>query len=406
MAYSYRARSKEGKIIRGNLEACSEVEVIQWLKERSFYPIEIVKIRTSRGKILRDSLQIMPPVRLKDKAIFFRQLATMLQAGITLGSALDMIAKQTQNYRLSQAIRDIKIMVDKGASLHVAMATRKEFSNLMIAIARAGEEGGILESSLDRLATFLERQDELRKKILSASIYPAVVMCFALFVVLLLVTVIMPKFASVLANLNVQLPLPSKVILGFSIWLSCYWYLPLFIVLFLVLGIYILSRRKETKARLDALRLGLPLFGDIWKKTVLVRTFRTFAALVQAGVPILSALEMTGGVSGSVLVEDAFAQLADQAKRGVSLGEAAKKIAIIPPLPTYMMAIGEQTGRLEIMVDKVADWFEFELDEKIKWLTSILEPLLIVSVGGVVALVVFAVFMPIIGSIQGLLNGF
>ncbi len=406
MAYSYRARSKEGKIIRGNLEACSEVEVIQWLKERSFYPIEIVKIRTSRGKILRDSLQIMPPVRLKDKAIFFRQLATMLQAGITLGSALDMIAKQTQNYRLSQAIRDIKIMVDKGASLHVAMATRKEFSNLMIAIARAGEEGGILESSLDRLATFLERQDELRKKILSASIYPAVVMCFALFVVLLLVTVIMPKFASVLANLNVQLPLPSKVILGFSIWLSCYWYLPLFIVLFLVLGIYILSRRKETKARLDALRLGLPLFGDIWKKTVLVRTFRTFAALVQAGVPILSALEMTGGVSGSVLVEDAFAQLADQAKRGVSLGEAAKKIAIIPPLPTYMMAIGEQTGRLEIVVDKVADWFEFELDEKIKCLTSILEPLLIVSVGGVVALVVFAVFMPIIGSIQGLLNGF
>lgn len=406
MAYSYRARSKEGKIIRGNLEACSEVEVIQWLKERSFYPIEIVKIRTSRGKILRDSLQIMPPVRLKDKAIFFRQLATMLQAGITLGSALDMIAKQTQNYRLSQAIRDIKIMVDKGASLHVAMATRKEFSNLMIAIARAGEEGGILESSLDRLATFLERQDELRKKILSASIYPAVVMCFALFVVLLLVTVIMPKFASVLANLNVQLPLPSKVILGFSIWLSCYWYLPLFMVLFLVLGIYILSRRKETKARLDALRLGLPLFGDIWKKTVLVRTFRTFAALVQAGVPILSALEMTGGVSGSVLVEDAFAQLADQAKRGVSLGEAAKKIAIIPPLPTYMMAIGEQTGRLEIMVDKVADWFEFELDEKIKCLTSILEPLLIVSVGGVVALVVFAVFMPIIGSIQGLLNGF
>ncbi|MBP8674990.1 MAG: type II secretion system F family protein, partial [Acetomicrobium sp.] len=398
--------SKEGKIIRGNLEACSEVEVIQWLKERSFYPIEIVKIRTSRGKILRDSLQIMPPVRLKDKAIFFRQLATMLQAGITLGSALDMIAKQTQNYRLSQAIRDIKIMVDKGASLHVAMATRKEFSNLMIAIARAGEEGGILESSLDRLATFLERQDELRKKILSASIYPAVVMCFALFVVLLLVTVIMPKFASVLANLNVQLPLPSKVILGFSIWLSCYWYFPLFIVLFLVLGIYILSRRKETKARLDALRLGLPLFGDIWKKTVLVRTFRTFAALVQAGVPILSALEMTGGVSGSVLVEDAFAQLADQAKRGVSLGEAAKKIAIIPPLPTYMMAIGEQTGRLEIVVDKVADWFEFELDEKIKCLTSILEPLLIVSVGGVVALVVFAVFMPIIGSIQGLLNGF
>jgi type IV pilus assembly protein PilC len=173
----------------------------------------------------------------------------------------------------------------------------------------------------------------------------------------------------------------------------------------LALTIYFLSRKKETKRKLDALKLKLPLFGDIWKKSVLARTFRTFAALVQAGVPILSALEMTADVSGNAVVEDAFAQLAEKAKRGASLGETAKKIKVVPPLAAYMITIGEQTGRLEDMVDKVADWFEFELDEKIKRLTSILEPVLIVFVGGVVALVVFAVFMPIIGSIQGLLNG-
>ncbi len=188
-------------------------------------------------------------------------------------------------------------------------------------------------------------------------------------------------------------------------WLSHHWYLPVGLVLLIILGVYVMARNKSTKKKLDAFRLKLPLFGDIWKKSVLARTFRTFAALVQAGVPILSALEMTGGVSGNSVVEDAFAQLSDQAKRGMSLGETAKKIMVIPPLAAHMIAVGEQTGKLEEMVDKVADWFEFELDEKIKRLTSVLEPLLIVFVGGVVALVVFAVFMPIIGSIQGLLKG-
>jgi len=405
MAYRYRARSKEGKIVQGTLEAYSKEQVLQWLRERAYYPIEIGEIEVPVAKTLKARLETMSTVKLKDKAVFFRQLATMLDAGITLGMALDMLAEQTENKRFAEAIREVKTMVDRGTSLSAAMATRKEFSKLMVAIARAGEEGGVLESSLDRLATFLERQDELRKKIISASTYPAVVMGFAIIVVFLLVTLIMPRLADVFTDLSVELPLPTRLVLGFSLWLSSRWYLPLVAVLLLVLTTYFLSRKKETKRKVDALKLRLPLFGDIWKKSVLARTFRTFAGLVQAGVPILSALEMTGDVSGNAIVEDAFAQLAEKAKRGVALGETAKKIKVVPPLAAHMITIGEQTGRLEDMVDKVADWFEFELDEKIKRLTSIIEPVLIVFVGGVVALVVFAVFMPIIGSIQGLLNG-
>lgn len=405
MAYRYRARSKEGKIVQGTLEAYSEEQVLQWLRERSLYPIEIEEAKERAAKTLKERLQAFSTIKLKDKAVFFRQLATMLDAGITLGMALDMLAEQTENKRFAEAIREVKTMVDRGISLSAAMATRKEFSKLMVAIARAGEEGGVLESSLDRLATFLERQDELRKKIISASTYPAVVMSFAIIVVFLLVTLIMPRLADVFTDLSVELPLPTRLVLGFSLWLSSRWYLPLVAVLLLALTTYLLSRKKETKRKVDALKLRLPLFGDIWKKSVLARTFRTFAELVQAGVPILSALDMTGGVSGNAVVEDAFAQLAEKAKRGVALGETAKKIKVIPPLAAHMIAVGEQTGRLEDMVDKVADWFEFELDEKIKRLTSIIEPVLIVFVGGVVALVVFAVFMPIIGSIQSLLNG-
>lgn len=405
MAYRYRARSKEGKIIQGTLEAYSEEQVLQWLRERACYPIEIEEVRERAAKTLKERLQAFSTIKLKDKAVFFRQLATMLDAGITLGTALDMLAEQTENKRFAKAIREVKTMVDRGTSLSAAMATKREFSKLMVAIARAGEEGGVLESSLDRLATFLERQDELRKKIISASTYPAVVMGFAIIVVFLLVTLIMPRLADVFTDLSVELPLPTRLVLGFSLWLSSRWHLPLVAVLLLALTTYLFSRKKETKRKVDALKLGLPLFGDIWKKSVLARTFRTFAGLVQAGVPILSALEMTADVSGNAIVEAAFAQLAEKAKRGVALGETAKKIKVVPPLAAHMIAVGEQTGRLEDMVDKVADWFEFELDEKIKRLTSILEPVLIVFVGGVVALVVFAVFMPIISSIQGLLNG-
>lgn len=405
MLYRYKARASDGKVVFGSQQAQSEAQVIQWLRERSLYPIEIEETKERATKTLRERLQAFSTVKLKDKAVFFRQLATMLDAGITLGMALDMLAEQTENKRFAETIKEIKTMVDRGTSLSAAMATRKEFSKLMVAIARAGEEGGVLESSLDRLATFLERQDELRKKIISASTYPAVVMSFALMVVFILVTVIMPRFASIFMDLDIRLPLPTRIILGFSMWMSHFWYLPVGLVLMLILVIYTMAKNKNTKAKLDAFRLKLPLFGDIWKKSVLARTFRTFAALVQAGVPILSALEMTADVSGNAIVEDAFAQLSDQAKRGMSMGETAKKIKVIPPLAAHMITVGEQTGRLEDMVDKVADWFEFELDEKIKRLTSIIEPVLIVFVGGVVALVVFAVFMPIIGSIQGLLAG-
>ncbi len=405
MLYRYKARASDGSVVYGSQQAQSNAQVLQWLRERALYPIEIEEVRERAAKTLKERLQTMSTIKLKDKAVFFRQLATMLQAGITLGTALDMLADQTENKRFAEAIRDIKTMVDRGTALSAAMATKKEFSKLMVAIARAGEEGGVLESSLERLATFLERQDELRKKIVSASTYPAVVMSFALLVVFLLVTVIMPRFAGVFEDLDVELPLPTRIVFATSMWLSHHWYLPVGLVLLIILGVYVMARNKSTKKKLDAFRLKLPLFGDIWKKSVLARTFRTFAALVQAGVPILSALEMTGGVSGNSVVEDAFAQLSDQAKRGMSLGETAKKIMVIPPLAAHMIAVGEQTGKLEEMVDKVADWFEFELDEKIKRLTSVLEPLLIVFVGGVVALVVFAVFMPIIGSIQGLLKG-
>lgn len=404
MLYRYRARTSDGKIVSGTQQAQSELQVLQWLKERSFYPIMIEEAKTASVKSFREKLQTISTVKLKDKAVFFRQLATMLQAGITLGSALDMLVEQTENRRLAEAIREIKTMVDRGTSLSAAMATRKEFTKLMVAIARAGEEGGVLESSLDRLAVFLERQDELQKKIISASTYPAVVMSFAVLVVFLLVTVIMPKFADVFSDIGVELPLVTRMMFAFSIWVSHHWYVPVGFVLGLVLLLYALSKGKATAAKLDALKLRLPLFGDIIKKSVLARTFRTFAALVQAGVPILTALEMTGDVSDNAVIRSVFVTMADQAKKGISLGETAKNIPVIPPLAAHMMTIGEQTGRLDEMTDKVANWFEFELDEKIKRLTSMLEPLLIVFVGGVVALVVFAVFMPIIGSIQGLMN--
>ena len=163
MLYRYKARSSDGRIVYGSQQAQSNAQVLQWLRERSLYPIEVEETKERAAKSLKERLETVSTIKLKDKAVFFRQLATMLEAGIILGSALDMLAEQTENKRLAGAIREVKTMVDRGTSLSAAMATKSEFSKLMVAITRAGEEGGVLESSLDRLATFLERQDELRK---------------------------------------------------------------------------------------------------------------------------------------------------------------------------------------------------------------------------------------------------
>lgn len=401
MEFKYKARSPDGKIVEGVIAEVSQDAAVAAMRSRGLTLITLTgRGREGRSESFGEIIRKMATVPLRDKVIFFRQLATMIKAGVTLGNALDILRDQTRNPRLKDSIRRVKMSVDSGFSLSGALRTRGEFNTLMVSIVSAGEEGGNLDESLDRLATFLERQDELRRKIVSAVTYPAVVILFAFFILYILVTVVMPRFSQVFKGLNVPLPELTVTVFNFSEWMAEYWYIPLLVFAAFIISVVMMNKNKNTKPLIDRIKLKLPLVGDIFFKSAMARSNRTLSSLVESGVPILKSLEMTAEVTDNAVIGKAYTALRDAARKGASLGDTAKNISTFPVMIAHMMKVGEETGQLETMLDKVAGWFEMELDEKIKRLTSILEPMLIIVVGGIVAMVAMAIFTPIVTAIQ------
>lgn len=403
MRFKYKARNPKGETVSGFMVADSQEQAALLVRQRGLLPLSFDSTLKEKKEPFLDRLRKIGTIPLKHKAVLFRQLATMISAGINIGSALDILVAQTVNKRLSAAVKEVKRLVDSGLSLSAAMRTRTVFSTLMISIVRAGEEGGTLDASLDRLATFLEKQDALRSKIVSAIAYPAVVMSFSLLVVYILVTFIVPRFAKVFGSMGIELPLVTRLIFNFALWMGEKGYVVVIGFFALIFMIILFNRMRSTKPTMDRIKLKLPILGDIIYKTIMARTNRTLSALVEAGVPILMALEMTAEVAGNSVAEKAYVDLKEAARRGQALGETASQSKVFPLMVAHMITVGEQTGRLEEMLAKIADWFEMELDEKIKRLTSIIEPLLIIFVGGIVALVASAIFLPIVGAIQAML---
>lgn len=405
MLFNYRARDLQGAAVEGQIQAQTTEQVVQQLRQQGLVPVRIVEaknLQTGKASLL-ERLESISTVSLRDKAVFFRQLSTMTKAGVTLASALDLLSRQTQNKRLARAIVEIKDLIDKGQPFSAALRPQKIFSPLMVAMVAAGEEGGLLDESVERLASLLERQDALHKKIVSAVTYPALVLCFAFVMLYAVVTFIVPRFAKILGGLGVPLPALTRYIFSASLWLQRYWYVPVLVILLAVVAFYLLGKNEKARPMVDGLKLKLPVAGDILHKTILARSLRTLASLVEAGVPILSVLDMTASVAGNAVFESAFARLSDASRKGRPMGEEARKCGVFPPMVTHMITVGEQTGQLEGMLNKVAEFVEVELDEKVKRLTSILEPLLLIVIGGVVGVVVLSIYLPIISSVQALM---
>ena len=403
MDFRYRARNAEGKMVKGAHVAQSQYQVVQWLRDQNLVPVSVTEHKGGTRVPILDRIRLHLGVSLKDKAVLFRQMATLLGAGVVLGNALSVVSDQTKNVRLARSMREVKRLVDSGNSLSAALRSRSEFSPLICSIIEAGEDGGMLDTSLERVAYFLERQEELRKKIISAVTYPAAVSLFALLVLWVLITVIVPKFAMAFRSLNVELPKVTTITFRFAIWLNEKWYVFTGGVLVFVLLVVLLNRMKKTRPMMDAIKIKLPLVGDIFYKSIMARSLRTLSSLLEAGIPVLNALEMSAGVANNIPVEKAFMGLRDAARKGKGLGETAKTMSIFPLMVAQMIVVGEETGKVDAMLNKVADWFESELDEKIKRLTSILEPALIIAVGLVVAMIASAIYLPIVGAIQALI---
>ena len=406
MTYSYKVRDAQGRLVIGTLEAESVAVVAGKLRQMGYVP---VSIENSAPRSL-SSRDIKIPflsgrIKIKDVAVFSRQFATMINSGLTLLRSLSILADQTENKELARIIGEVRKDVERGSSLSAALAKHpKAFSRLYVAMVRSGETGGSLDAVLLRLATTIEQQVALRRKVKSAMTYPVAVGAIVVLIVIAMLIFVVPMFKGMYGDLDATLPAPTLILVAVSNAMKTFF--PLF-VLGAGFGIWWLRRYVATPAgrrRWDAFKLRAPIFGQLTHKTALARFSRSLAALVRSGVPILDALEIVSETAGNTIVGDAVADTQAAVKSGESLARPLEAHPIFPPMVTQMIAVGEETGALDELLEKIADFYDAEVEATVDALTSLIEPLLIVFMGIAVGGMVVALYMPmfsIIGKIDG-----
>jgi type IV pilus assembly protein PilC len=398
--YTYKVRDKAGKVLAGSIEADSTTLVANKLRQMGYVPLAIDKKATTG--VSKELHLFKPRVKIKDIAVFSRQFATMINSGLSLLRSLNILEEQTESKALAEMLKEIRMDVEKGSSLSQALARHpKAFNRLYVAMVRAGETGGVLDSVLLQLADTIEKQVELKHKIKSAMTYPVAVLALVVLIVTAMLLFIVPTFKGLYADLGGTLPLPTRLLLGVSTILKK-WFLLVFAAE--AVGLWMFKRWIQTdkgRAVWDAAKLKIPVFGKLVHKTALTRFSRTLASLLRAGVPILESLEITSETVGNTVVSNAVIEMQDGVKQGEPIAKRmAEHAEVFPPMVTQMLAVGEETGAVDTMLDKVGDFYDQEVEALVNALTSLLEPALIVVLGGAVGGMVIALYMPMFNIIK------
>jgi type IV pilus assembly protein PilC len=399
-SYAYRVRDREGKMLGGTLEADSEEAVVTRLRQLGYSPISI-EAEKSAGLKTELRLPGAGRVKLKDLALFSRQFATMINSGLSLLRALTILGEQTGNKRLAEIVTQVRAEVEKGMSLSAAMAKHpRAFNRLYISMVRAGEVGGFLDQVLVKVAETFEKEVELRGKIRSAMTYPVVVFAMVLLIVSAMLIFIVPTFKNLYTSLGGTLPLPTRTLIGVSDGIRRFF--PL--VVLALIGLVIAYRRwRATPAgryRLDQFKLKVKVFGPLFHKSALSRFSRTLATLIRSGVPILQALEIVADTVNNGVISRAIRDVQDSVREGESLATPLAKHPTFPAMVVQMMAVGEETGALDTMLSKVADFYDQEVEAAVASLTSLIEPILIAVMGAAVGGMVVALYMPLFNIIN------
>ena len=399
-SFAYKVRDPQGKLVTGTLEAESVAIVAGKLRQMGFVP---VSIESDGKKAIAREIKIpglSGRIKLKEVAVFSRQFATMINSGLTLLRALAILADQTTNKELARIVGEIRNDVERGVALSVAMGKHpKAFSTLYVAMVKSGEIGGSLDAVLTRLANTIEKQVALRRKVKSAMTYPIVVGVIVVLILTAMLIFVVPMFKGMYADLNSKLPPPTLILLTVSNIFKKFFPLVVLAVGAFVWWIRRWAKTAAGRRTLDVVKLRVPVFGQLNHKTVLARFSRSLAALVRAGVPILDALDIVSQTSGNVVVSDAVIDTQSSVKAGDSLARPLQNHPVFPPMVTQMIAVGEETGALDEMLEKIADFYEAEVEATVEALTSLIEPLLIVVMGVTVGGMVVALYMPMFGII-------
>jgi len=395
--YEYTARNPaNGQIMKGQLDVPSKDDVVKHLKQQKMMMVNI----REQPKQISFSLK-RKGVATRDIVIFTRQFATMINAGLPLVQSLDILAKQTENPALSEVTRQVVYDVESGHTLADAFSKHpKAFTDLYVNMVAAGEAGGILDTILLRLATFLEKNDALVRKVKGAMVYPGVIFTVAAVAVAVLLIFVIPTFQAMFASVNLELPLPTRIVIGASQLLINYWWVILLVIGLSVFGIRKYYATDDGKKRIDQMLLNAPVLGDLLRKSAVSRFTRTLGTLISSGVSILDGLEITAKTAGNRVIHDAVMASRNSIAGGETIAAPLEKSKVFPPMVISMIAVGEQTGGLDEMLSKIADFYDDEVDVAVGALLSLMEPIMIVVLGVIVGGMVVAMYLPIFDMVN------
>ena len=400
--FRYNAMDTGGRTTTGTLEAENIDAVRNKLSELRYHVLSIAESRPRRN--VMEWFNSIQRVKLRELVLFSRQFATMIDAGLSVVKCLDILQQQCKDPKLKDVIGQTKHDVASGASLTDAIGKHpRVFSGLYVNMIRSAEAGGILDKVLDRLATFLEKEQEMHNKIKSAMMYPAVVFLFAMLMLLALLFFVLPKFKTIFESMSLKLPLATRALLGFSGFATRFWYVFLVIAVGGAVAYKLYARTERGHYHVDLLKLKIPVMGDLFMKTAISRFARTFGTLISSGVPVLRALEIVSETAGNVVIAQTITQTRAGVKEGEKISTPLMGSKVFPVMVVQMIAVGEETGRLDQMLVKVSDFYDQEVDATLKGLTSLIEPVMIVGLGVIVGFIAVSVISPIyqlVGSIE------
>lgn len=404
--FAYTIRDNAGALRQGTSEGDNEAAVVRKLQDQGH---TVVKIQQAKVAKPRSAGAGFGKVKLSDLSIFCRQFSTMIDAGVSLVRCLNVLGEQTANPKLRRIISEIEADVQSGQTLSKSIAKYPNvFNNLFVGLVNAGEVGGALEESLQRLSTFLEKDMELRRKVKGAMTYPTIVMIAAVTIVLGLVTFVLPKFMQLFLDLGMKqdsMPAMTSMLMDFSHFITGKWFIFIPVVVVLVVAFKMFVKTKVGNRLFDRFKLKAPVFGQLNHRICVARFARTLATLLTSGVPILQAMETVAGTVSNEIISDAILDARTRIREGDRIGDPLQRSKLFPPMVVQMISIGEESGALDQMLTKVAEFYEAEVDAALQSLTASIEPLMIVFLGGAVGFIVIAMFLPLVAVINGLSSG-
>ncbi len=393
--FEYTARNAKGEIVRDKLDAATKDDVVAQLRRNR---LQVVRVEESK----QGSRNLFAPrITTRDVVILTRQFSTMINAGLPLVQALDILAQQTENKALAEVTRLVVYDVESGHTLADALRKHpKAFSDLYVNMVAAGEAGGILDTILLRLAQFLEKNDAIIRKVKGAMVYPAVILSVAVIAIAVLLIFVIPTFETMFASVNLELPLPTRFVIGASNVLQHYWWAILGIIGFTAFALVRWYKTPTGRLQMDGFLLKLPVLGDLVRKSAVSRFTRTLGTLISSGVSILEGLEITARTAGNMVVHNAVMESRASIAGGETIAAPLQKSGVFPPMVISMIAVGEQTGGLDEMLSKIADFYDDEVDAAVSTLLSLMEPVMIVVLGVVVGGMVVAMYLPIFDMVN------